>query len=413
MPTLYDYQKDAVEQLLTGKHFVICGTGTGKGAMAVVWAKAVCERKNKKNVLVVTTASKSRTNDFQSDADLWNGEEWRKSLSSFSVISWHKLSAWVKTNRYFLEQYVVIFDEVAKGSAGVSSQMGRAFLELARKSKDWAGFTATPGDTWIKFYPYFTACGLVSCKTAFKAEFVIEQNYKGFPEIVGYRNEDKLKDMWKNISTAPDTAKMLAELPEETHKTVQFKAPSTYKKTLKTRMTPDGEMLETSGALCAELRRQCFTAEKKQWVKDFVEGLGTNAVFFYNFIKTGDELEEAITKALPRGARVWRIDGKRHEIPTEKTIGRYDIVMCQWQSGSEALNFQFMNYWVAIELCYSYSTAIQARGRIKRIGQKKHMFYYYLLTEGTIEQAVLKCLKNKGEFAEEIWLSELKERNLC
>ena len=239
------------------------------------------------------------------------------------------------------------------------------------------------------------------------------QTYRGFPEIVKYRNEETLKSMWKKISVAPDTAKMLAELPEETHKTIQFKAPSTYKKTLKTRMTPDGEMLETSGALCAELRRQCFTTEKKQWVKDFVEGLGTNAVFFYNFIKTGDELEDVITKALPKGARVWRIDGKRHEIPTEETIGRYDVVICQWQSGSEALNFQFMNYWVAIELCYSYSTAIQARGRIKRIGQKKHMFYAYLLTEGTIEQAVLKCLKNKGEFAEEIWLSELKERNLC
>jgi hypothetical protein len=413
MPTLYDYQKDAVEQLLNGKHFVISGTGSGKGATAVVWAKAVCERENKKNVLVVTTASKSRTNDFQSDADLWNGEEWRKSLSSFSVLSWHKLSAWVSSHWDRLSSFVVVFDEVAKASAGVSSGMGKAFLQITKKTDDWAGFTATPGDTWIKFYAYFTASKLVVNKTDFLSKFCVIQTYRGFPEIVKYRNEDKLKEMWKKISTAPDTAKMLAELPEETHKTVRFKAPSTYKKTLKTRMTTDGEMLETSGALCAELRRQCFTAEKKQWVKDFVEGLGANAVFFYNFIKTGDELEEVIAKALPKGARVWRIDGKRHEIPTEETIGRYDIVMCQWQSGSEALNFQFMNYWVAIELCYSYSTAIQARGRIKRIGQKKHMFYYYLLTEGTIEQAVLKCLKNKGEFAEEIWLSELKERNLC
>ena len=291
--------------------------------------------------------------------------------------------------------------------------MGKAFLQITKKTADWAGFTATPGDTWIKFYAYFTATKLVVNKTDFISKYCVMQTYRGFPEIVKYRNEETLKSMWKKISVAPDTAKMLAELPEETHKTIQFKAPSTYKKTLKTRMTPDGEMLETSGALCAELRRQCFTTEKKQWVKDFVEGLGTNAVFFYNFIKTGDELEEVITKALPKGARVWRIDGKRHEIPTEETIGRYDVVICQWQSGSEALNFQFMNYWVAIELCYSYSTAIQARGRIKRIGQKKHMHYSYLLTEGTIEQAVLKCLKNKGEFAEEIWLSELKERNLC
>ena len=413
MPTLYDYQKDAVKQLLAGKHFVISGTGSGKGAIGVVWAKAVCERENKKNVLVVTTASKSRTNDFQSDADLWNGEEWRKSLSSFSVLSWHKLSAWVSSHWGGLSDWVIIFDEVAKASAGVSSGMGKAFLQITKKTADWAGFTATPGDTWIKFYAYFTATKLVVNKTDFISKYCVMQTYRGFPEIVKYRNEETLKSMWKKISVAPDTAKMLAELPEETHKTIQFKAPSTYKKTLKTRMTPDGEMLETSGALCAELRRQCFTTEKKQWVKDFVEGLGTNAVFFYNFIKTGDELEEVITKALPKGARVWRIDGKRHEIPTEETIGRYDVVICQWQSGSEALNFQFMNYWVAIELCYSYSTAIQARGRIKRIGQKKHMFYFYLLTEGTIEQAVLKCLKNKGEFAEEIWLSELKERNLC
>lgn len=413
MPTLYDYQKDAVKQLLAGKHFVIAGTGSGKGAMAVVWAKAVCERENKKNVLVVTTASKSRTNDFESDADLWNGEAWRKSLSSFSVLSWHKLSAWVSSHWDRLSSFVVVFDEVAKASAGVSSGMGKAFLQITKKTDDWAGFTATPGDTWIKFYAYFTATKLVVNKTDFISKYCVMQTYRGFPEIVKYRDEDKLKEMWKKISTAPDTAKMLAELPEETHKTIQFKAPSTYKKTLKTRLAPDGTMLDTSGALCAELRRQCFTEDKKQWIKDFVEGLGSNCVFFYNFIKTGDELEETINKALPKGARVWRIDGKRHEIPTEKTIGRYDVVICQWQSGSEALNFQFMNYWVAIELCYSYSTAIQARGRIKRIGQKKHMHYSYLLTEGTIEQAVLKCLKNKGEFAEEIWLSELKERNLC
>lgn len=410
MPTLYDYQKHAVNELLNGKHFVISGTGSGKGAMSVIWAKEMCKRTGKKNVLVVTTASKSRTGDFESDADLWNGEEWRNSLSSFSVLSWHKLASWVKVNSYGIKNFVVIFDEVAKASAGVSSGMGKAFLKIARETKDWAGFTATPGDVWIKFYPYLTACGLVSCKTEFVSRYCNIATYKGFPEIVSYRDTDVLKEMWKKISVAPDTSKMLAELPEETHKVVDFKAPSTYMKTLKTRTTPDGEMLDTSGALCAELRKQCFTKDKKQWVSDFVENLGTNAVFFYNFIKTGDALEEVITKALPKGARVWRIDGKRHEIPTAETIGRYDIVICQWQSGSEALNFQFMNYWVAIELCYSYSTAIQARGRIKRIGQKKHMNYYYLLTKGTIEQAVLKCLKSKGEFSEDVWLAELKDR---
>jgi hypothetical protein len=114
-------------------------------------------------------------------------------------------------------------------------------------------------------------------------------------------------------------------------------------------------------------------------------------------------LEEIIGKALPKGAKVWRIDGKHHDIPTEKTIGEHDMVLCQWQSGSEALNLQFLHYWVAVELCYSYSTALQARGRIRRIGQKWPQSYWYLLTQGTIEQDILKCLKNKGEFSESVW----------
>lgn len=412
-PTLYDYQKDAVNQLLDGKHYVISGTGSGKGAMSVVWAKEVCKRTGKDKVLVITTASKAnmKPNDFELDADLWNGKAWRTSLSSFAVISWHKLSRWVSANWLDLENWVVIADEVAKSSAGVSSAMGKAFLSLAKKTPDWAGFTATPGDTWLKFYPYFQACGLVKNKTRFMNDFAIVATYKGFPEIIGWRDEDQMKEWWKSISAAPDTRKMLAELPEETHKTISFKKPATYDKTFKTSTRPDGEFLETAGALCSELRKQCFTKEKQQWVADFVENLGTGVVMFYNFIDTGDKLEAIVSKALPKGAKVWRIDGKHHDIPTADTIGKYDVVLCQWQSGSEALNLQFLNYWVAVELCYSYSTAIQARGRIKRIGQKKHMYYAYLLTENTIEQAVLKCLQGKGEFAEDIWLAELKEKN--
>lgn len=413
MNELYSFQREAVRSLMRGKHIVIAGTGSGKGTTAVVWAREKCHETGKNKVLVVTTASKANMtpNDFELDADKWNGKDWRESLSSFSVLSWHKFAAWVNSHWADLEEWVIIADEIAKASAGVSSGMGKAFLKTTARNHDWAGFTATPGDVWLKFYPYFQACGLVRNKTQFMSRYCVIQTYKGFPEIVNYRYEHELKDFWTRISTAPDTSKMLAELPGEAHKTLEFKKPSTYAKTLKTRISPDGEMLDTPGSLCAELRRQCFTKEKQQWIADFVENLGAGVVMFYNFIKTGDRLEEIVSKALPKGAKIWRIDGKHHDIPTADTIGKYDVVLCQWQSGSEALNLQFLNYWVAVELCYSYSTAVQARGRIKRIGQKNFMRYYYLLTDGTIEQAILKCLKNKSEFSEEVWTAELKERS--
>lgn len=402
---LYNFQKQAIADLLNGKHIAILCTGSGKTAISMTWAKQTCEQKNKNKVLVITTASKSRTNDFQDDADTWCGKEWREGLDKFQVISWHKFAAWVIDN-WRDDGWVVVFDEVARAGAGVSSGMGKAFLQLTSYDEDWAGFTATPGDTWIKFYPYFQACGLVKNKTAFIRKYARVQTFKGFPEIVGYYNEDELVGFWKQISTAPDTSQMMRELPRETHKVITFGKPGTYAKTLKTRIAPDGTMLDTSGALCAELRRQCLTSEKRQWLSDFIEGLGDNVVMFYNFIATGDKLEEIAKRALPKGAKIWRIDGGHHDIPRAETIGKRDIVLCQWQSGSEALNLQFMHYWVSVELCYSYSTAIQARGRIKRLGQKKPMFYYYLQTEHTIEQDIMKCLRNKSDFADDVWLAD-------
>lgn len=402
---LYNFQKQAIADLLNGKHIAILCTGSGKTAISMTWAKQTCEQKNKNKVLVITTASKSRTNDFQDDADTWCGKEWREGLDQFQVISWHKFAAWVIDN-WRDDGWVVVFDEVARAGAGVSSGMGKAFLQLTSYDEDWAGFTATPGDTWIKFYPYFQACGLVKNKTAFIRKYARVQTFKGFPEIVGYYNEDELVGFWKQISTAPDTSQMMRELPRETHKVITFGKPGTYAKTLKTRIAPDGTMLDTSGALCAELRRQCLTPEKRQWLSDFIEGLGDNVVMFYNFIATGDKLEEIAKRALPKGAKIWRIDGGHHDIPRAETIGKRDIVLCQWQSGSEALNLQFMHYWVSVELCYSYSTAIQARGRIKRLGQKKPMFYYYLQTEHTIEQDIMKCLRNKSDFADDVWLAD-------
>ena len=402
MPSLYKFQEDAVDQLLAGKHFIIAGCGAGKTAISLVWAKDKQKETGKKHLLVVTTASKSKTGDFENEADEW-APGLKESLSSFSVISWHKLRAWVDANWEDVPDYIVIFDEVQRGSAGVSSGMGQAFLKIAKVNDTWAAFTGTPGDTWIKFYPYFTACKLVKNKTTFMRTYANVQNYKGYPEIIGWRDEDKLKDMWADISYAPDAQKVMSELPSQTHKVYTFKKPKTYNKTLKTRENEDGEFLDTAGALCAELRRLCFTPDKQQWIKDFVDGLESGCVFFYNFTKTGDMLENIISKVLPKTSKIWRIDGSHHDIPTAETIGPKDMVICQWQSGSEALNLQFLHYWVAVELCYSYSVAKQARGRIRRLGQKHPQWYGYLLTEGTIEQAILKCLKDKGEFSEKVW----------
>lgn len=399
MADLYDFQKDAVAHLLTGRHFIISGVGSGKTAMALTWAAEQCRQTGKHKVLVVTTASKVRTGDFEKEDKIWTDDSEKREMA---VISWHKLKAWVEQNWKGLDEWVVIFDE-AQRSKGYSTGMGKAFLKITKQNPDWAGFTGTPGDTWADYISYFVATNQTRNKTAYLHEFANVQTYKGYPEIVGWRNEDRLKAMWAHISYAPDTSIVAQQLPKEQYRTITLPKPRAYSKTLKTRLNEQGEFLDTAGAMVAELRRLCFTKDKQQWVADFVEGVESGVVMFYNYIATGDKLAEICEKALGKSGRVWRIDGKHHEIPTAETIGAKDVVLCQWQSGSEALNFQFLHYWVGVELCYSNSMLQQAMGRIRRIGQEHPMSFYRLLTDGTIEQDIAEALKNKKEFSEKVW----------
>lgn len=378
----------------------------GKGAISVKWSEKRCEETGKTKVLVVTTASKAhmKPNDFEEDTRTWCKSNFLESLDAFEVISWAKLSAWVNANWSTISEWVIILDEIAYAKAGVSSGRGKAFLKIAKQNPDWAGFTATPGETWLHHYPYFQAAGLVRNKTSFLNEFANIQTFKGYPEIVGWRNEEKLRYMWARISYAPDVNKVLSELPEQTHRVITFSKPKGYSTVLKTRQKLDSDdFLDTTMSLCHYLRQLCFTKEKQEWVRDFVENLGERLVIFYSYIEEGEQLEKICKKALPKTAKVWRIDGRHHEIPTEKTCGERDVILCQWQSGSEGLNLQFVSYWVSVSPTYSYATSIQARGRVRRIGSKKPVFYYYLKCEDCIESDVYKALKNKQDFAMENW----------
>lgn len=400
MPTLFEYQKKAVRSLLTGKRICLMGVGTGKTAVMFKWLQAT----GKKKIVIVTTASKVRSGDMDREAVMWNGKEWVDSLQDFTIISWHKLRRWLREHHKLpLEDYAFAFDEVQR-SKGYSSGMGKAFLLVTARCGAWTGYTATPGDSWKDYIAYFTACRLIRNKSHFLRDFCIVQTYRGFPEITRYLHEDRLNEMWQSIATAPDTSEMMRELPVDNHRVVKFKPPKGYGKVLKDRVRLDNnELIESTPELCHYLRQISFTKDKQEWLADFIEGLGTNCIFFCNYIEEENKVCEIAEKALPKGARVWRIDGHHHEIPTKDEIGKYDVIVAHYLSGGEALNFQFVNYWCSVSPNYSYSTSEQARGRIKRIGQTKPMFFYYLWTEKTIEDAVYACLKDKGEFSEKIW----------
>ena len=219
--------------------------------------------------------------------------------------------------------------------------------------------------------------------------------------ILKYKDEEKLGEMWKSIVVAPDTTQAMAELPPEVHQVIKLPAPKGYKKVLKTSTTPDGVFLESNMELLHYLRQMCDTKQKAEWVADFLEEVPDDpVVIFYNYTCERETLLELAKKAK---RKVWRIDGQAHEIPTANTIGKNDIVLCHYLSGSEALNLQFLSRWVSYSYNYSYSTTIQAMGRIRRLGQTRTQFYYQLRCDDTVEVDIAKALSKKQDFAEGKW----------
>lgn len=241
MAELYDFQKDAVAQLCSGKHIIRADCGVGKSAIMIDWLV----KQHPTHVIIATTASKVASGGFDEDIEKFAEHGWKSSLKTLDCVSWNMLYKWVKDKTpEELSNYIFCADECQRCKGGVSSKMGKAFLLITKHCKAWAGFTATPGDVWMDYCAYFIADGKVRNKTAFQREFCIMQHYP-FPMVLKYQNVATLKKWWGDMSYIPDTSIITKQLPRFTNQIIKVPAPKGYKKVLKTSTTLDGEFLDS------------------------------------------------------------------------------------------------------------------------------------------------------------------------
>lgn len=393
---LAKHQERALEAIANGKHLVRAECGAGKTAMSLCWAKST----GKQKVLTVTTASVRDSHGFEREVEVFANllGDWYKSLSSFTVVSWSGLAKWVTANWDSLGEWAFIFDEVHRAKAGISSNQGKAFLQICKNTDCWTGWTATPTDKWEDSYAYFTATGETRNKTDFQTRFCVYTRYP-FPKMIGTRNEEEYREINRRIWHQVDSSEVSAALPAMSHRTIMFKQPPGYKQLMKTREYA-GEFLDNPSALAHTARRLCGSKQKLDWLADFVEGLDTSCVVFYSYATERDAIEKALKG---KTGKIWNINGQTHDVPTRGTIGKHDVVLTQWLAGAFGLNLQFIHHWVSFSPNYSFTVSEQARKRIHRQGQEHRCLYYYLVCENTIEEQVYKVLKGKKDFDEELW----------
>lgn len=414
MIKLYQYQKNAIAKL-PASCIMHWDLGTGKTVSSLAhWQNQNTGRP----LLIVAPAAKIRTGDWEQEARKWFG----LALPDITYISYEKLRLNDKTTRaprwwqYTGARnggrvYDVIADE-CHALKNPQSKQSQAVNEIFKSGGIFIGLSGTPmANGWIDFAGYSKMFGFTRGITEYKTKYVRYQDYKGFPEIIGYNNIPELERQWAAISRYLSRADAL-ELPDRQMigQTLKLtpKSLKLYQTIKLTRIHPKtGEVYDNAPKLLNALR-QSTTEPRLDALESILSDTSDNVVVFYNYISE----RKAILKLLDKmgGKTVIRYDGEQHdELPASDAELKNTVMLTHYKAGSTGLNLQWANTTIYFSPTYSYQEFEQSVGRTHRTGQTKKCLYYLFRVSGTVDVNIWQCLKNKQSFTNDLISKYLEE----
>ena len=389
MIKLYNYQEEYFKHVKPN-YIYDMDTGTGKTIMGLHHHQTYFKDKK---LLIVAPASKI------------NEGGWQRTITEhyphieYETCTYNMLSKKYKDYK----DYFVIFDEChrLKNSTGV---WGKAGYNLTKIASGFILLSATPiPNGWEDSINYFKMFGLTKNKTSFIRNNAIVSLDMGYMEILGWRNETKLKNMWKSISRRLSKEDAI-DLPPLVFKEIHFKPSAIYNIIQKDRMY-DGIVYDNQMKLRHGLRLNVSLKNKIDYIKDFVDSTNDNIIIFYNYDEELKLLQENIQK------KTYICNGKIKDYPKESEWDKVKntVTLANYKSGSEAVEFTYANIIVYFSPTESYTEYYQSYGRCYRNKQTKKVTAYKFITDETIETDIYKSLDNKQDFNYNLWEKEKLE----
>lgn len=141
-----------------------------------------------------------------------------------------------------------------------------------------------------------------------------------------------------------------------------------------------------------------YGTAKLKVLEEFLSDYEHKVVIFCEFHRSIDAVS-ALLRKMKLGHVV--LDGRQ----SDKGIWRsfqedpdVRVIICQYQSGSAGIDLFAADTCVFFEPTLRSNLNEQAKDRIHRVGQSRACSYIYLLTEGTIEEAIYDALSNYKDF---------------
>jgi superfamily II DNA or RNA helicase len=344
-------------------------------------------------------------------------------IINFDII--HKM---VYLPKFVSQTWTIIVDEMHRirnwGTTRNRVKVTKAVVELGPKTPYKIGLTATPTQGnyggYIDYYPQLLFLGYTKLdfKTfcdqhiIYKDEFYPTSPYP-IKKIIRYVNIDKIENTLKSMARryvpnyldfTPQHNEIFVDKTKSYSKVLREFAYKdiTLNNTMRKRIAL--KTLTTGSIYGQDLVNNHYTYEdnthKLEWLEDFLTDTDEIVSIFYQYNVELDSLVKLLNKL---GKRTIIINGKTKDKYLEIKRDDYDVIIGQFQAMSEGLDGMHLKTHISIFFSMPESSLLykQAIGRIDRIGQTKVPMYYYLIMKDTIDEVIMKLIKEKVEFSEQ------------
>ncbi len=408
--TLEDYQVKALEYMLSrDKYCIFLGMGTGKTIIALTYINSILKTEGKNKFLVVTP--KQVIGQYRDEMKKFLAEEYWDCIDYINYESLRKMKP---------EYHTILYDE-SHNLKNCSSQVNGIATKL--RAPHIYLFTGSPQDKFkhevlaqLKvLYPY-----LMPAKyKVYERFFILDEYFNPYKE----KPNTELDDIIAKLSYGELTDNLM-ELPAAHHEIVKCKfEDKTYYNTLSIKKVVeiDGDkiLVDKTKGLRMKLKEMCnghifydrFDEDtckevrsikhlENPKIKPMTELLLKldSAVIYTQFDYDIAVLDKLLTDMNLSHVCVNGKVKNSEELKEKFKQGKVRFLIIQAKSGNAGLNLQVTNNMIFYSLPDSFLIFDQCCRRIRRRGQTKECYYYYLITEGTIEKAIYRSLQNKESF---------------
>jgi hypothetical protein len=378
-PPLMPHQAKAVKKIRNGC-ILKGGVGTGKSRTAMAYYITLAPWIK---LIIITTAKKRDSGDWQEEAKLWGCEP--------VVDSWNNLQDYENEEDAFF-----IFDEQRVVGSGI---WVKAFIKVT-KANQWILLSATPGDTWMDYIPVFIANGFYRNRTEFCREHVVFSRFAKYPKVERILGTQKLAEQLLSI---------LVEMPFKRHTTrkhTQIFAEydqDLYSMVWKGRWNYlENRPVRQVSELFSLMRRVTNSDTSRLEALRSLLILHPRIIVFYNF-----DYELELLRTVEVTKAEW--NGHKHEPLPD---GNEWIYLVQYAAGAEGWNCVETDTMVFYSLPYSFRAYEQAMGRIDRLNTEYvELLFFTFLAQSGVDLAIFNTLGEKRDFNETAAIKELAGSN--